>query len=628
MNIDFTNTVVINGDNYEVELYLVKEPDEKGGVIAPITFSSVKYMEITNDLANLGYYGKIAFSNFGDVLDELEILKASKKIPLIHFKLKSLSLASNSSYDDIFFTAALTQGQDIRNDEISGIVSYNFEELYVYKLKTTRLLSLDRYLNFFAPTSLTTVNEIIKSLLRFNTTIDDDNGVKIGDRVVDPIISSFIIETGTPAGETVSPTSIIDVENNTLLHDAIGQASNYLGYTPLNSSGNPVATDVLDPGIIKLENSISGNSNNIKGSRRFVMFPLLNTIKKFFYALNNGLWSNQEPDPTKKYFGNLLTEKFNVSQKIQGATYSNNTINKYELRRVDIPDVMASKWVDIYLTRTTSECDSKVIIPYQKLLFCFEQLCTAPFASNLPEKSTNTLKKYDKSEVPPGIGLAYGTNKVLKSFVFDNVLLTFRVEGQTYRKPNRFIGINILSKESSLQPSTAKERTEVDGYWYILSVNHVFIDGKYFNDYECVKIYELGREVSEGKEPGRAGQVIPESLERVKPTTKPTGEVNGTNELSPGNSNSTNELPTGPPPDEDAPGVLPLPEPETSNNIPPEPGSGYRGEGIKGFSTDPINPNEGGFNPDTISEPRPSTPPPTPQLPPLTPPIYSGDQLT
>ena len=511
-----SKAVVINGDNYEVEIFLLRDLGSKDGGIVPIGYNNITYLEITNDLANLGYYGKIAFINYSDILEQLNILKASKEIPLVYFRLKSLSFSSDTTYDDIYFTAVLTQGQDVKKDETIGVTAYNFEDLYTFKLKTFKYVREgNANLNYAAPEN---VSDILKKILRGN----NQNLIftpNIDGEIIDPTISKEIVETGTPAADEAAPNHLVTITSQTSLYDAISQVSSYLCYTSQSSNGNLIFTDKYDPGIIKIENSLTNKTGNNTGSRKIVMFPLLSTINKFFTKLSTGNWAETELDPNKKYYNSFLTEKFNLSQKSQEqAIYSDNTIIKYELKRIDLSDVLTQKWTGLNISESIS-CASSTNLKYEELRANFEQLCTYPFASNLPKTSGST-KQYSRPEIPPLLSIGYGTNSVFKSFIFDNVLATFRVSGQPYRKPNRFIAINTVVKDGKLVPTDPTERTEIEGFWYIISVNHVFEEGSYYNDFECVKIYELGGTAS------RPGPIAP----TPGPVPTPAGKTNGPGE--------------------------------------------------------------------------------------------------
>lgn len=501
------NVVVINGNQYEVEIYLINDPCEPGGIV-PIPYSSLKYLEISNDLANIGYYGKVEFVNFNDVLDDLGVLKASKNTPLMYFRLKSLMFDNKTTYDDIYFNAALTTGQDIKENEIEGFSAYNFEELYIFKLKTTKLLRKDNQ-QFNYNGFPNTISGHIKNILLFNIpTVSDvleyaggviagvlegtipgglpaDSGerVKLLGQIIDPIIRKEIIEPGRLPKEFIPINAIVTLETKATLFKALNELYPYLSYGDQNDKIPG------DPGVIKLENNNSNDS-----TRTFVMFPLLKTINSFFKAVNSG-----NSVVKSDYFNNFLLEKFNISQKDSAPVFSSNTITKYELKRVDVSNVFENKWMGVqsYYGSPSSKKEGN-IFEYQKLRDEFEKQCTSPFSSNLPVRGKDDVqvKEYIKAGIGSKIAIDYGTNSVLKSFVLDNVMATFRVSGQPYRKPNRFISINLPQNDKEIDGKSEKEKLEIQGYWYVLSVNHVFIDGNYFNDFECVKLYGGGDDTS------------------------------------------------------------------------------------------------------------------------------------
>lgn len=508
-----SHVVVINGNQYEVEIYLINDPCQPGGMV-PIPYSSLKYLEISNDLANIGYYGKVEFVNFNDVLDDLGVLKASKNTPLMYFSLKSLMFDNKTTYDDIYFNAALTQGQDIKENEIEGFSAYNFEELYIFKLKTTKLLRTDNK-DFNYNEATNTVSGHIQNILRFNSFIDavsESPETRFFDYIerggstprllgepIDPIILTDIIETGDPYfRDDLLLNSIISLESKNTLFKALNELIPYLSYGD---------AEYGDPGVIKLENDLYNNESR----RNFVMFPLLKTINNFFDNISKGITPiKDESQPT--YFNNFLLEKFNISQKDSAPVFSSNTITKYELKRVDVSNVFENKWLSVenVIGPPNITTDTN-IIEYKTLRDEFEKQCTNPFSSNLPVRGVDDVqvKEYTKAGINKKIAIDYGTNSVLKSFVLDNVMATFRVSGQPYRKPNRFISINPPLNDKKMDNKSEKGKLEIQGYWYVLSVNHVFIDGNYFNDFECVKLYGGGDDTSRVSEEEPIPRAIP-----------------------------------------------------------------------------------------------------------------------
>ena len=75
-----------------------------------------------------------------------------------------------STYDDIFFFAALTEGQDFKLNAIDGNSAYNFEELYVFNLRTTKAIRDNLYLETFY-NSVVPVDKLLKFLLSFNVDV-------------------------------------------------------------------------------------------------------------------------------------------------------------------------------------------------------------------------------------------------------------------------------------------------------------------------------------------------------------------------------------------------------------------------------------------------------------------------
>lgn len=80
--------------------------------------------------------------------------------------------------------------------------------------------------------------------------------------------------------------------------------------------------------------------------------------------------------------------------------------------------------------------------------------------------------------------LSYGRNKFLKSAVFLNQAISFKVPGSTHRQANRFIGIN---RNSTLDISEFDQR--MLGTYYVTEVKHVFEGGEYNNEIKAVKTY-------------------------------------------------------------------------------------------------------------------------------------------
>jgi len=77
-----------------------------------------------------------------------------------------------------------------------------------------------------------------------------------------------------------------------------------------------------------------------------------------------------------------------------------------------------------------------------------------------------------------------GRNKFLKSSIFLNQVVAFKVPGSTHRQSNRFMGV---TRNSSLPISEFDQK--MLGTYYITEVKHIFTGGEYANEIKAVKTY-------------------------------------------------------------------------------------------------------------------------------------------
>lgn len=84
-------TVLLDGSNYEFEIFLVNTNESLSNFqIVPVSKSSIKYLEITNDLVNIGYTGKVIFSNYYGILEKLQLLTSYREAPYMYIRFKNL----------------------------------------------------------------------------------------------------------------------------------------------------------------------------------------------------------------------------------------------------------------------------------------------------------------------------------------------------------------------------------------------------------------------------------------------------------------------------------------------------------------------------------------------------------
>lgn len=81
---------------------------------------------------------------------------------------------------------------------------------------------------------------------------------------------------------------------------------------------------------------------------------------------------------------------------------------------------------------------------------------------------------------------ADGLQKLLKTGVFQNACISFRVLGSTNREPGRFIAID---KEYGIEDSSFNNK--FFGQWFIINVRHIFEAGIYYNEITAVKLHRF-----------------------------------------------------------------------------------------------------------------------------------------
>jgi len=100
------------------------------------------------------------------------------------------------------------------------------------------------------------------------------------------------------------------------------------------------------------------------------------------------------------------------------------------------------------------------------------------------ENQTNAKHIFTSSEDSHEGKITYGRNEILKSAIFLNNAVTFRVRGSTHRRSRRFLSIDMRYNVPN-----SKFFDKFLGIYFITEVKHHFIDNTYYNDLVCVKTY-------------------------------------------------------------------------------------------------------------------------------------------
>jgi hypothetical protein len=484
--------VNIENSKYEFEILLIKRvlnPDskEKEYKALPITKSSIKFLEIKDDLVNFGYTGTIIFSNYFGLLQKFGMYDIQDEAPLISIRFKNLDFEEAKKVaPPVYFIGSLGKNYETSSNVIDKHATFEFEEYTVAKLKRVTVqavLQEEATENAFFQQGTSTDP---KPDGNFTPVGFAQSFIRVGLKLAN--ITTNVKVVGTPTDDKGEAGDLDINQNKYSVFEVLQKLSNFLAFT-LPDDFPGIFKDYVAPGIIKIE-----NTSDYK-EREIVIKSLVGEIRDFLKLIKN--------DKSSENIANYLTEKFVISLSNDPTTYRDNFIPKYDLIRVNYEDVYENKWCNLDIRCGTVDCTLNPLIPYEELRVVFENMFTAPFATNIPKRSDEAAKEsvntnaYSLPNIPDRLAIGFGTNALFKSFIFDNVALTFRVKGQPYRSAGKFIQIEADGSSSSTSSRSSNNTNELNGYWYIISVKHVFENDIYFNDYVCVKVYNNTGALSE-----------------------------------------------------------------------------------------------------------------------------------
>lgn len=108
----------------------------------------------------------------------------------------------------------------------------------------------------------------------------------------------------------------------------------------------------------------------------------------------------------------------------------------------------------------------------------------APGQLRYQNKNINNV--FSTTEQDADQRLAWGRNEFLYASVFTNNLISFRLIGSTHRQAGYFIGID---RDGAIPSS--KFDNKLLGIYLIVEAKHSFQGNKYYNDLNCIKVYNF-----------------------------------------------------------------------------------------------------------------------------------------
>ena len=457
-----SKTANINNSVYEFELALV---NTKSGeeIYLPIPKGAIEYLEIEDNIANFGLIGKCRIANFYNILQQLKVMDVNG-MNCMYISIKNADFAklTDDSKTSIDFLSMITRNAEASTNIIDKSINFDFEDYFIARTKVESIVGLTSKLEGgLTQTPARLIYELFKLCNKESVSDLSKETEDFRDRL-------FILEG--QASQTISLSNLYDGNKVKSIFDLISELYKYCSYTGHG------------PAIISTTNIKAGDI--VK--RKITLQPLSNYTSKFYE-----LYESRAEDLSR-----YVTEEFIAGDSDSNSALNTNFIDSYNFIRVDQDDVLSNKWIDYIISSNVGEdltnIQTKNVL-YSNVRSYFSKWLLNGLPANLPERSydekINTqvvLKKILESS--DTLTTTYIENTLVKSFIYDNTAITFTVQGNTYREAGKFI--RIKSKEA-INTNTVKGKAtrDIDGYWFILNVKHIFKGDFYTNEYVCVKLH-------------------------------------------------------------------------------------------------------------------------------------------
>ena len=459
-NISTPSTSNINNSIYQFDISLINTTNGKERRLS-IPKGAVEYLEIEDNLANFGLVGKCRIANFYGILQQLNILE-STEVQHMFVDISNTDFKNSGIDDDadirLALFATLQQGVEISQNIISKSANYTFEEYYVASMRKQSIITILPVLETTKGPPGKLIYDILSKLNKTSTSELSKLANFNNEFMLDDEVPNYIALSDLYTGSKV--VSVFDVVSE--LYNFVTFQSSDSG----NSSGGPAiisSTNKLVDGVVK---------------RFFTLQPLSH--------LTLGLYERLKQNAED--LSNYVAEEFIVGNSSAANTPNTNFIDNYALITTNYDDVMSKKWIDYTLSEIKA-LDPTVLgerdIAYEDVKNDFSKEMLNGAKPNLPDRSgedqimTAQIKKKVSND---SLTTQYTQNALKKSFVLDNIALTFTVPGNTYRKTGKFVKINAPKTEGLGSDS-------ISGYWLVILLKHVFDGDYYTNEYTCVRLH-------------------------------------------------------------------------------------------------------------------------------------------
>lgn len=455
-----SNYVTINNSTYEFNAYLANGVG--CGSLFPVLKSTIEYLEIEDTLAFPGLRGTISISNFYGLLQKLELFEITNDVNVLIIDIINKDAdASGALPIKLAFEGILGEAGENSKNIVDRKLTFNFEEFNVGILRNKYITNAN------LEGGSGTCSDYIKKVI-----LTGLNKTEVKDVFI--VESSGDIEgttTPAPAGSIVKQTQSCYEVLRLLLRNCYFE-------------------DGI-PGLLQIKNIYEGK----EVKRKYKLTNLGKYISEFYTTLVS---SNNNAD-----LSSFVLETFITGDAPESNTFGSNFIDKYDIIRPNFKDVLAKKWVDYNIAPQSCSLDgvsSTDFFPYEASKNLFEEkVLGGTYSANLPTKSVSTL-----AETSTDVNQATSTSNTnavvtvipeiaewkdsiramaLKSFIYDNTAVTFKVPGNLYREAGYFIQIKVEKNAES------KDKTQdISGFYFIISIKHIFSGENYQNEIVAVKL--------------------------------------------------------------------------------------------------------------------------------------------
>ena len=449
------------GTTLDFDINLIAVSTDKGGNEVgdpfPLELNSIRYLEITDSLINMGLVGVVTYNNYYQILDKIGITRAADKTLYLSIDITDAQLDKviNTKADSsISFLSLLETNADLSTNVANKSSVYKFEEAIPALLKKTAAIDI-----------LKDINKTVEAPLLIAILVNYWAKKKNIAAFINNDLDKFI----TYNSNTLEISNIWQIEDS--IYDVI-----YKLYNSFVFGG----VDAPIPPLLKFR-------NNEDNERRLTLTPIIDdAAREFIEDYNNNV---------DKDHADIYQEEFIITDADDSGGNSSlyNKVEQYNLIKPDYKTIRQNIWGKYsFIGKAVGNeaadltAVSHTFTYHSYYVDKFSEHVLGGFASNIPQipkaEQKAFVQLFEGSE--PGNQITMecrALNKVLKSFILLNETIVLNVEGKIYRKAGKFITI----KGGEAFGSSTDRLSNI---WYIIEVKHIFTGGNYTNEITAVRL--------------------------------------------------------------------------------------------------------------------------------------------